>query len=411
MKFKNLILILFTIILIGIMWQKSTDNDINKIFNTNTEYSINEQIINTSIVNFKYSDNEISDTVKKFNIIEIKCVDIKSQVPFGYVEPDAIIVYNFIENKFQLIEIKTGNMKDLYILQNGQRAVSYKYDNSSIVWAEDGEIEMNNIIGKNWGIYCYNILTGEILEIEKENELTTPPDRGYCATPNIFDFKDDYVAYILRQNYKSSEYSLLKLYDVKTKETLIVDSLEFNEYVWFSIPSISNENLVYSVSNAQPETFREFGEIYIYDIENKQKNKLETDINVLCPLVYNDYIICRLKPNGENENSEIYVYNISKNEWQARISNTNPLYDDYIVKPFELINLEIDNNMFIWDETTYGMALGIFDLEEFEMYPIITRNMDRYIIKIMFNNKMLLWNEYKYGDDREYNGMKGIIFE
>ncbi|WHH56923.1 hypothetical protein [Petroclostridium sp. X23] len=364
-----------------------------------------------TLENFEHVDN-ISNKFD-FSVIDINFIDKETECLFGFVSPSGILAYDISQDIFKLIDLKTGIKETILKLSEGQRAVNFKYDNHSIVWVEDGETETNNIIGKNWGIYEYNMLTKEITIIEKESEETTPSDRAYCATPNEFSFKDGYIAYVANQDYNNGFYSLLKLHSLKTKETLIIDSIQLSleeiNAIWFSVPSVNSKYVAYSISHADLDTVKEFGKLYLYDIQKKEKSLLKIDSNVLKPVLNQNRIACRMKPDGENENSEIYIYDIDKNEWTAKITNSNSLYKGYIAKPFELIGLESDGNYLVWYESHHN-ALGLFDFNTLEVKPIVTRDMNKEVTKTMFNSKMLLWEEHDF-ITREYKGFKAIILE
>lgn len=382
-------------------------------FQQSSAISVSELETSVNSTNFKNSF-PIADDIYDAAVDITSYLDRMKEQPFGFMDSKYILVYNFDKNNFEKVNIKNGSRESIYSLSVGQRAITYQYDNNVIVWVEDGEIKSDGIIGKNWGIYAFDLLTKEVITIEKENEKTTPLNRVFCATPNEMTYKDGSVVYTARQYYKDKYCQVLKLYNIDTGEMIIIDFLPRNldEPIdtWFSIPSSNKTYVTYSISKANLKNFAEFGEIYLYNINENSKTHLVTSNNLLHPQLCDNYIIARMKPEGQNEKSEIWVYDLESNSWITSITNESKLYEGYIVKPFELVGLIPSSDLFTWHENAYSAAIGVANLKNFKLIPVTTRRMDKRMTTRMFNNGMLLWNEYGFSEEREKSRYKYVIF-
>lgn len=375
--------------------------------------SVSELETSVNSTNFENS-LPVADDIYDVAVDITSYLDGMKEQPFGFMDSKYILVYNFDNNDFEKIDIKNGKRESIHTLSEGQRAITCQYDNNVIVWAEDGETESDGIIGKKWGIYAFNLLTKEVITIEKENEKTTPSNRVFCATPNEMTCKDGSVVYTARQYYKGKLCLVIKLFKIDTGELVIIDSVKFKldepNDTWINIPSSNKNYVAYSISKAILDELTEFGEIYLYNINENSKTHLITSNNLLHPQLCDNYIIARMKPEGQNENSEIWVYDIEANRWIASITKESKLYEGYIVKPFELVGLIPSSDLFTWHESTYSAAIGVANLKKFELIPVTTKRMNKIITIRMFNNGMLLWNEFGRSEEIEKSRYKYVVF-
>lgn len=391
----------------------SQDTALNRTVSVPSAITVSELETSLNSTNFENS-LPIADDIYDTAVDITSYLDREKEHPFGFMNSKYILVYNFDNNDFEKVNIKNGNRESIYTLSEGQRAITCQYDSNVIVWVEDGETESRKITGKKWGIYALDLLTKKVITIEKENEKTTPSNRIFCATPNEMTYKDGSVVYTARQYYKGKLCLVLKLYKTDTGELIIIDSVKFNldepNDTWIGIPSSNKNYVAYSISKANLKELREFGEIYLYNINQNTKTHLINSNNLLRPQLCDNYIIARMKPDGQNENSEIWVYDIDTNRWITSITNKSRLYQDYIVTPFELVGLVPSGDLFTWHESTYCAAIGVANLKKFELIPVTTRRMNKKTTIRMFNNGMLLWNEFGFSEGRESSRYKYVIF-
>jgi hypothetical protein len=197
------------------------------------------------------------------------------------------------------------------------KAISF--NNDWMVWTEDEvEVEKDTTIEKDWNTYAQNLKTGELIDVDKYKNIKLDPDSIYKALEpkeiSIYDDKVVYDTYDVLEN--GTTCAVIKMYDLNSKNMQIIDANQNYKNGFYGHPKIFDNFIVWSLSQCNLSDYFEKGSTYIYDIKNKQKKLITTVDEILWPYIYGDYIVARVKPRGQNENSSLVLFDLNrKKEW------------------------------------------------------------------------------------------------
>lgn len=274
-----------------------------------------------------------------------------------------------------------------------------------VVWVEDEvKIEDDYSYDKNWSAYAKNLETGESIEFDKYKDIKLDPSSVYTRIePCEFSLSGDKVVYDCYDRLNDKKIcAVIKLYDLSRKA---MDIIEYNKNYkdsFYSHPKIYNNCITWSLSKCNDTDYSEKGSTYIYDIENKKKDLITFENNILWPFICRNYIVARVKPNGQNENSSIVLLDLSKkNGWSTVASPKSTIYKNEV--HVEMCMPVINQEYLIWQDNV-NSNVSVYNCIDKKIYNVAKKlHKDDRVGSIGIYNKVLFWFEnsakksvYKY---------------
>ncbi len=147
----------------------------------------------------------------------------------------------------------------------------------------------------------------------------------------------------------------------------------------------------------------------LYDLKTKAKLKLSTKENIINPTISGNYIFAQGVPNKTFYDSEVCIYDISKNEWIYKINNG---YSEYSAQyDVNLTNLDAVGNYLSW-YIGESNSLVLFNKEDNKLYNIIPYSEKKEINNVqLLDGGLLTWFKHPIGSDRSKSEYKYIFLK
>lgn len=242
------------------------------------------------------------------------------------------------DNNIYIYDLDKGNLNKYKKPIYGEKIINMVFSDDWIVWIEESNLE--------YKILYENIDTGNISEI---NNMTP----SYIPTISI---DNDYLVYS-RLNESNFELVLLNLMD---KDLVILETLNSESNEKISIPSISENLIVWSKSNGNYSNLS--SNIYMYDISKDSKILLSENNSIIKPQIKNNIIIAtNIKDNSDFTESYLTKYDLKNSKWNEFISNKSKVYND--VKNLSVDDPLIGENYISWWDN-YSNKLILYDIKK-----------------------------------------------
>jgi len=393
--------ILIVVFLIALILTSCSENKSSDINSSPQPHSRDIQTLKNYKVNDEIEIGNNADIIVKQGIID----QIYWRRYVQYLGADNngnIITFNFDTNN---IESTDSNHK-LSILMNimeGRKNHVYAINKFGdiVAWSECPHGDMDPIAdstkGANWGLYYADLNTKKITKIDGDKGISIPDGTqyGYLA-PNRVLISPDHISYIsFDYNPEGKVTSVIKLSTISSKSLEIVDYLneDLTKYA-FGYPNISGDKMVWCKALVNPDgTYT--GHSYLYDLKSKVKSKLITDENIINPKINDNYIFAEGKPNKTFYDSEICIYDISKNQWVYKINNGYSQYN--MSRNVYLSNSNTRGNYLLWS-TGVMRALVLFNKADNKLYNIVSYSDNKEITSpMLLDGGLLIWFEKPWG--------------
>ena len=186
--------------------------------------------------------------------------------------------------------------------------------------------------------------------------------------------------------------AVIKMYDLSKKSMQIIDSNKNYEDGFYSHPKIFNNFITWSLSKCNASDLSEKGGTYIYNLENKEKDLITSGTDILWPYIYENFIAARVKPNGQNENSSIVLYDINKkNGWSTIVS---PNSDNYKNETHVEMGMSVIGESYLMWQDNINSNVIIYNCINKRLYNIAKKiSKDERVCSIGIYNKILFWYE------------------
>lgn len=271
-----------------------------------------------------------------------------------------------------------------------------------LVWIEDeGKIESDPNSDINWTVYAQNLKTRKIIEIDKYKKIKLEPAIYMALEPKELSLSGDKVVY---DNYDilndGKIAAVIKMYDLSNENMQFIEYNKAYKDGFFSHPKISNNFIVWSLSKCNLNDYSELGDTYLYNIDNKEKKLISQGKEILWPYIYGNLIAARVKPNGQNENSSIVLYDLyGKAKWTTVASpQSNPYKNE---KHVELMMPIISGTYLIWQDN-YRSKILVYNCGDKKIYKIDEKyGSNGLVMPIGIYNKTLFWQECRENDNRQ----------
>ena len=385
MKKTALVILACLLVLILIACNRMPINDSDKNIPTlksNAEGKNENKITYSEIItNKSYKTNDEitignnSDIIKKQGRLDDPVYRRKNVILLGADSNDNIRTFNFNTNEIENIDANNKVTVLLNIMENRKDHVfAIKMLGDLVAWSEcpNGNMDpaLDKTNGKDWGLYFTDLKTKKITKVDGDKNITVPEKTqyGYLAPNQVF-LSPNTISYIsFESNPEGKVTSVIKLYTIsmQTLETLNYLNEDLTQNA-FGYPSVSGDKMVWCKGHVNSDgTYT--GYSYLYDINTRVISKLVTAENIINPKISGKYIIAQGEPNKTFYDSEICIYDISKNQWAFKINNGYSQYKSR--KDVYLDNVTNVGNYALWT-TGYMPSLVLFNEDNEKLYNII----------------------------------------
>lgn len=383
MKKTALVILTCLLVLALISCNKMSINDSDKNIPTIKLNAENENKITDSeiITNKAYKTNDEidignnSDIIKKQGRLDDPEYLRKNVILLGADSNGNIRTFNFNTSEIESIDANNKVTVLLNIMENRKDHVfAIKMLGDLVAWSEcpNGNMDpaLDKTNGKGWGLYFTDLKTKKITKIDGDKNITVPEKTQYSyLAPNQVFLSPNTISYISFENNPEGKVtSVIKLYTISEQKLETLDYL--NEDLTqnaFGYPSVSGDKMVWCKGHVNSDgTYT--GCSYLYDINTRVISKLVTDENIINPKISGKYIIAQGEPNKTFYDSEICIYDVSKNQWVFKINNGYSQYKSR--KDVYLDNITTVGNYALWT-TGYMPSLVLFNEDNEKLYNII----------------------------------------
>jgi len=321
-----------------------------------------------------------------------------------------IITFNSDTNNIESIDSHACLSVVMNIMEGRKNHVyTIKKLGDIVVWDEcphgDQDPATDPTNGSDWVMYFADLKTKAITKIDEYEKGVVVPklaQDGYLCPDQIY-VAPNYVSYAtFNFNPAGKVTGVVKLYSISTHQLEILDYLieDLTKYS-FASPNVSGEKMVWSKVLLDPDgTYS--GCSYLYDLKTKIKSKLVTDENMIFPLISDNYIYTQGEPNKTFYDTEVCIYDISKNTWVYKINNGYSPYKPH--KDVYLAGLETSGKYLLWSSgINYGLT--IFDQEDNKLYNLapVPNHVETDEIRgpQLLDGNLLIWHDLKYGSNED----------
>ena len=133
----------------------------------------------------------------------------------------------------------------------------------------------------------------------------------------------------------------VRLYQHETGETVILDSASLQEQPNVTMEVALGDNDAIWTKCYIVESAREYGTMYRYHLDSQEREVFSEGFNLLTPIITGDYLITRLKPEGNNFivngatgeylSGVLWVYDLTRDEWTFQITANLPEWEDNLI--------------------------------------------------------------------------------
>lgn len=355
----------------------------------------------------KFSESESNDD------IIIKTGSIPNNLTVIGVRDDNnfFCLYGPTYKKLYLYNVETGK-RTLFRSPISRKSIRTANINDKwLVWIEDeGKIESDSGSELNWIIYAENLETSKIIEIDRYKSIQLKPAVYMALQPKELSLYDDKVVY---DNYDVLEEgtiaAVIKMYNLTNNKMQILAYNKEYQDSFFSHPKIYQNFIVWSLSKCDLDDYSELGDTYIYNIDTKEKTLISKGTETLWPNIYSNYIAARVKPNGQNDNSSIVLYDLNgTRKWETVVSPQSDAYKNET--HVELLMPIISEYYLIWQDNIRSKML-VYNCTDKKIYKLDEKvSLDGSIMPIGIYNKVLFWVASTSGENNRESAISTIKY-
>ena len=279
----------------------------------------------------------------KINDLNLPSNKIPSDFKLEYIiDRDKVVLTK--DNYVWIYNSNTGEAETLTTsLYKNNYIYTIKYFDKWIVWAEQSDDEM----GSNWCLVAKNIESNEEIIVDKSRKRG---NISYLYSPGNIEIFDKKIAYRYTDYENNKNIGLIKLFDLETRKATIVEKIIDIEDKFIGKVAIYNDKIVWT----NPHTLSSdgnrkysFSDLYMYDINSKEKKKLIDKKYLLNSILYKDEVYAINYMNDIE--TEIVRININNGEMDSIINKSSSIYSymddsDY----FQIYEPIINNNILTW---------------------------------------------------------------
>lgn len=192
------------------------------------------------------------------------------------------------------------------------------YSNDWVVWTEDSDkVFDGSEIGRSWIVAAKNIYTNEQIIIDKSHEIK---DLKYTYAPRDIDISNDTIVY-KHVDFENEEYIyLVKTFNIATRKLDVIETIGNINDKWITDVSIHNNKIGWINLDKK----HNYSDLYLYDIDTKEKTKLDSGKYGRELYIYKDKIYATNHDNiGPDDFDELREIDINTKEIRKIIDGTN----------------------------------------------------------------------------------------
>ena len=328
---------------------------------------------------------QVSNEPIQYEIMSSSDISVDDdQTPIRTTE-DGIIIEQRDENG-NLVAIKIGGKTLIQPQHEGNilRWDSYEVEDDYLYWMEHPSSTNEITDDPKWYLYIQERKDGaEPVCVDSgsyKDVLTVSPTGGML---NNCDFKDGNIVWL--RGDKSSGKFEARLYQHDTRKVTTLDSVPFDANVFTSLTMevAVGTNDVFWTRAYFMESMREYGTMKRMHLDSGKVEEFSQGYNLLNPFVVGDYLIIRMKPEGNNFmpdtdklgtyiSGELWIYDLNENKWAFKVDNNLDLIGEknVINTPVVLNDIHIT----VRTDSPDGYSMPIIDLENGTIHETVNEN-------------------------------------
>lgn len=328
---------------------------------------------------------QASDTPIKYEVpLNSSVAAENGETPIRVTDDGTLIEKRDANNN--LIAVQIGD-KPLIQPQNEGNILrwgSYEVEDDYLYWMEQPDPSQEITDDQQWYLYIQERKDGakpECIDHGSYNEvLSVSPTGGML---NNCDFKNGNIIWL--RGDKSSGKFEARLYQRDTGEITTLDSLPFDGRVFTQVTmevSLGEHDAFWTRAYFM-ESMREYGTMKRMHLETGEIEEFSQGYNLLNPFVIGDYLVIRVKPEGNNFvpdpdklgtyiSGELWVYDLKKDAWAFKVDNDQAMIGEENVISTPVI-LD-DSHITVRTDSTYGYSMPIIDLANGTMHATVDDN-------------------------------------
>lgn len=359
-------------------------------------------------INYKLNDEipvgNNNDIIARQGVLAAQAFNRPEITILGKDAHDNIIIFNSDTEEIEKVDLD-GDISIVMNIMEGRKNHVYtiKKRGDIVAWSECPYANQypDPTNGAGWALYYANLKTKSITKVDEYKPGTVVPENAQYRylCPNQISIASDYITYCSWEHNPDGQItSVIKLYTMSTGKLETLDYLneDLSNHA-FGNPHVSGSKVVWCKALINPDgTYT--GHSYLYDINTKVKTKLVTTENIINPLISDNYIYAEGQPNKTFWDSEVCIYDISKNEWVYKINNDYSLYKSHL--HYYLTDLQAAKSYLLWSS---GVPIGItvFNQEDNKLYNLVPEPDRVEVNEIKYpqllDGGLLIWHDLKYG--------------
>ncbi|SFA81456.1 hypothetical protein [Clostridium frigidicarnis] len=305
-KYKNPKFIIFTIISLSIISIISVYYlmHYNKSY---IRYTENNIVVKTNELNLEYDELPEKDIF--ISMVNSSKILIRNE--------EGIWLYDRDKNEKKLIS---------RVLNNDHVFENAVYSNGWVVWIEDNRKvfdgdkvinESEGLMGESWIVVAKNINTDEQIIIDKSHKMK---DLKYIYSPDDIEISNDTIVY-KHIDFQDDDYVfVVKTFDLSTRNLDVIETIGDIKDKWITDVSIHNNKIGWINLDKK----HNYSDLYLYDIDTKEKTKLDSGKYGRELYIYKDKIYATNHDNiGPDDFDELREIDINTKEIRKIIDGTN----------------------------------------------------------------------------------------
>lgn len=261
---------------------------------------------------------------------------------------------------------------------------SYEIEDDYLYWMEHPNPTNEITDDQKWYLYIQERKDGAepvCIDSGSYNDILTVSPTGGML--NNCDFKDGNIVWL--RGDKSSGKFEARLYQHSTGEVTTLDSVPFDENVFTSLTmevAVGASDAFWTRAYFM-EGMREYGTMKRMHLDSGKVEEFSQGYNLLNPFVVGDYLIIRMKPEGNNFmpdmdklctyiSGELWVYDLKENKWSFKVDNNLDLIGEKNV-----INTPVildETHITVRTDSPDGYSMPIVDLENGTIHEAVNEN-------------------------------------
>ena len=352
-------------------------------------------------------DEEIPEQDAAPVLLEEGCLDQDTYSPvfmeggwiLGADDEQKIFCIGSMENELKLVD-KAGNETVVYEKltdKDSSQILDVRWDGGNyVVWTEapnppEGPLDITEYHADGWSLWLLDLSDKSKTCIQRDDGIQPPMDSLYQHYAPSIAIADHFIAYLtFAERADGVAVETVMLYDIETGKRRTLSQLH-GDYTacGMSRPTIGGGYVAWAEAYLRPSDALYEGYINLYDLTTGETVTLDTEENVINPVLRDDWLIAVNQPNETYYDGEIVAYHMSEQTWRYKISRYYPAYYQSRSYGFGLSDISTWGKYAAWS----GQGLENVTLLNLEEGTRIELAKDRREIRTvtLFPGGLLIW--------------------